>query len=61
MIVGSVAIHSDMQGIFCLFHILRVTPVTADHVHDVFHVNWFLMVHVSPACGIAGKSVGAFY
>ena len=39
-----------MQGIFCLSHILHVTPVTADHVYNVFvlHVNWFLMVYLLP-------------
>ena len=56
------AVHSDMQGIFCLSHILHVTPVTADHVYDVFCFTCKLVPDdVSPACGIAGKSVGAFY
>ena len=42
--VGPVAIHPDVQGIFCLSHIMLVTLVTADHVH----VNWFLMVYLLP-------------
>ena len=60
--VGPVAIHPDVQGIFCLSHILLVTLVTADHVHDVFCFTCKLVPDgVSPARGITGKSVGVFY
>ena len=45
------AVQPDMQGILCLSHILHVTLVTADNVHDIFfglHVNWFVMVYLLP-------------
>ena len=60
--VRPVAIHPDVQGIFCLSHILHVTLVTADQVYDVFCFTCKLVPDgVSPAHGITGESVGAFY
>ena len=52
-------IHPDVQGIFCLSHILHVTPVAAD---DAFCFACKLAPDgVFPARGITGKSVGAVY
>ena len=62
--VGPVAIHPDVQGIFCFFHILHFTLVTADDVHDVFCFTCtgkLVPGGISPARGITGRSVGAFY
>ena len=48
--VGLVAIQPNTLGILCLSHVLHVTLVTADNVHNVFffglHVNWFVMVYL---------------
>ena len=52
----------NQEGECCLSHILLVTLVTADHVHNVFCFTCKLVPDgVSPACSITGKSVGAFY
>ena len=42
------AIHPNVQGIFCLSHILHVTPVIMYTMFFVLHVNWFLMVYFLP-------------
>ena len=55
------AIHPDVQSIFCLSHILHGTPVAADHVHNVFCFACKLAPDgVFPARGITGKRVGGF-
>ena len=51
-----------MQGNFCLSHILHVTLVAADHVHNVFCFACKLAPDgVFSARGITGKSVGAVW
>ena len=56
------ATHPDVQGIFCLSHILHVTPVAAGDVHNVFCFACKLALDgVFPARGVTGKRVGAVY